>query len=163
MIKFEKLRFKNFLSTGNNFTEIDFLHSPTTLVVGHNGAGKSTLSNILTGLYRQDDGIVEVGGTKVEFNSPRDALNAGIGMVHQHFRLVSTFTVAENVVLGESDSSLFMDQKAVAARVKELSDRYALAVDPSARIWQLSVGEQQRVARGDAGIRTAGRTHMKRA
>lgn len=80
-------------------------------LLGENGAGKSTLSNILTGLYRQDVGTVEIGGKKVEFNSPRDALNAGIGMVHQHFRLVSTFTVAENVVLGESDSSLFMDQR----------------------------------------------------
>ena len=129
----------------NDHVNLEINFGEVHALLGENGAGKSTLSNILTGLYRQDDGIVEVGGTKVEFNSPRDALNAGIGMVHQHFRLVSTFTVAENVVLGESDSSLFMDQKAVAARVKELSDRYGLAVDPSARIWQLSVGEQQRV------------------
>ena len=129
----------------NDHVNLEINFGEVHALLGENGAGKSTLSNILTGLYRQDDGVVEVGGTKVEFNSPRDALNAGIGMVHQHFRLVSTFTVAENVVLGESDSSLFMDQKAVAARVKELSDRYGLAVDPSARIWQLSVGEQQRV------------------
>jgi simple sugar transport system ATP-binding protein len=129
----------------NDHVNLDINFGEVHALLGENGAGKSTLSNILTGLYRQDDGVVEVGGTKVEFNSPRDALNAGVGMVHQHFRLVSTFTVAENVVLGESDSSLFMDQKAVAARVKELSDRYGLAVDPSARIWQLSVGEQQRV------------------
>lgn len=129
----------------NDHVNLEINFGEVHALLGENGAGKSTLSNILTGLYRQDVGIVEVGGTNVEFNSPRDALNAGIGMVHQHFRLVSTFTVAENVVLGESDSSLFMDQKAVAARVKELSDRYGLAVDPSARIWQLSVGEQQRV------------------
>lgn len=129
----------------NDHVNLEINFGEVHALLGENGAGKSTLSNILTGLYRQDVGIVEVGGTNVEFNSPRDALNAGIGMVHQHFRLVSTFTVAENVVLGESDSSLFMDQKAVATRVKELSDRYGLAVDPSARIWQLSVGEQQRV------------------
>jgi len=114
-------------------------------LLGENGAGKSTLSNILTGLYRADEGIVEVSGHRCEFSSPRDALKAGVGMVHQHFRLVPTFTVAENVVLGESDGSLFMNHDQVATRVQELSDRYALAVDPSARIWQLSVGEQQRV------------------
>ena len=114
-------------------------------LLGENGAGKSTLSNILTGLYRADEGVVEVGGRPCEFSSPRDALDAGIGMVHQHFRLVSTFTVAENVVLGEANGSLFMNQDEVAARVQELSDRYGLAVDPHARIWQLSVGEQQRV------------------
>jgi simple sugar transport system ATP-binding protein len=129
----------------NDHVNLEINFGEVHALLGENGAGKSTLSNILTGLYRPDDGSVEIAGKKVEFNSPRDALNAGIGMVHQHFRLVSTFTVAENVVLGESDSSLFMDQKAVAARVKELSDRYGLAVDPSARIWQLSVGEQQRV------------------
>lgn len=114
-------------------------------LLGENGAGKSTLSNILTGLYRPDEGTVEVDGKAQSFSSPRDALEAGIGMVHQHFRLVATFTVAENVVLGESAGSLFMNEADVAARVKELSDRYGLAVDPSARIWQLSVGEQQRV------------------
>jgi len=114
-------------------------------LLGENGAGKSTLSNILTGLYRADDGVVEIAGHRCEFSSPRDALDAGIGMVHQHFRLVPTFTVAENVVLGESDGSLFMNQDQVATRVQELSDRYGLAVDPHARIWQLSVGEQQRV------------------
>jgi len=114
-------------------------------LLGENGAGKSTLSNILTGLYRADEGVVEVAGHRCEFSSPRDALNAGIGMVHQHFRLVPTFTVAENVVLGESDGALFMNHDRVATRVQELSDRYALAVDPNARVWQLSVGEQQRV------------------
>jgi len=129
----------------NDHVNLDINFGEVHALLGENGAGKSTLSNILTGLYRPDDGTVEIAGNKVDFNSPRDALNAGVGMVHQHFRLVSTFTVAENVVLGESDSSLFMDQKAVSDRVKELSDRYALAVDPSARIWQLSVGEQQRV------------------
>lgn len=114
-------------------------------LLGENGAGKSTLSNILTGLYRPDDGTVEIDGSSVSFSSPRDALHAGIGMVHQHFRLVETFTVAENVVLGEEDSPMIMDHDEVSAKVKALSDRYGLAVDPSARIWQLSVGEQQRV------------------
>ena len=114
-------------------------------LLGENGAGKSTLSNILTGLYRPDAGHLEIDGAPVSFASPRDALDAGIGMVHQHFRLVPTFTVAENVILGESDSRIFLDRDEVAARVQELSERYHLAVDPMARVWQLSVGEQQRV------------------
>jgi len=129
----------------NDGVDLEIRAGEVHALLGENGAGKSTLSNILCGLYRADEGVVEVAGRQSEFSSPRDALNAGIGMVHQHFRLVPTFTVAENVVLGESDGSLFMNHDQVAARVQELSDRYALAVDPTARIWQLSVGEQQRV------------------
>jgi general nucleoside transport system ATP-binding protein len=129
----------------NDGVDLEIRAGEVHALLGENGAGKSTLSNILTGLYRPDEGSVEVDGTPRVFSSPRDALEAGIGMVHQHFRLVATFTVAENVVLGESGGSLFMDQDEVAARVRELSDRYGLAVDPMARIWQLSVGEQQRV------------------
>lgn len=129
----------------NDGVDVDIRAGEVHALLGENGAGKSTLSNILTGLYRPDEGSVAIDGNVVHFTSPRDALNAGVGMVHQHFRLVSTFTVAENVVLGEPDSPFLMDQSRVAQQVNELSDRYGLAVDPSARIWQLSVGEQQRV------------------
>ena len=117
-------------------------------LLGENGAGKTTLSNILTGLYRPDEGEIELFGKRVEFNSPRDALDAGVAMVHQHFRLVSPFTVAENVVLGDHRDvgrSFVLRPRAIEARVEELSHRYGLAVAPRARIWQLSVGEQQRV------------------
>jgi general nucleoside transport system ATP-binding protein len=117
-------------------------------LLGENGAGKTTLSNILTGLYRPDEGEILLAGGSVEFHSPRDAIAAGIAMVHQHFRLVSPFTVAENVILGDQRDigrSFFMRTRAIEARVEELSLRYGLAVDPRARIWQLSVGEQQRV------------------
>jgi simple sugar transport system ATP-binding protein len=117
-------------------------------LLGENGAGKTTLSKILTGLYRPDDGEIALFGRVVEFNSPRAALDAGIAMVHQHFRLVSPFTVAENVVLGDQRDvgrSFLLRSRAIEARVAELSTRYRLAVDPRARIWQLSVGEQQRV------------------
>src|SRR5436305_11859354 len=113
-------------------------------LLGENGAGKSTLSNILTGLYRPDDGEIFVYGRQVHFQAPRDALEAGISMVHQHFRLVEPFTVAENVVLGEQRSFL-LHGRGTERRVKELSKRYGLHVDPRARIWQLSLGEQQRV------------------
>src|ERR671937_1205826 len=117
-------------------------------LLGENGAGKSTLSNILTGLYRPDEGEILIDGTPVEFHSPRDALEVGISMVHQHFRLVEPFTVAENVVLGDhrgEGRAFRLRRRAIERRVAELSQRYGLAVDPRARIWQLSLGEQQRV------------------
>ena len=113
-------------------------------LLGENGAGKTTLSNILTGLYRPDEGRIELYGEPVSFQSPRDALDAGICMVHQHFRLVEPFTVAENVVLGEGRRVL-LHPRAIEKRVAELGEQYGLDVSPKARIWQLSVGEQQRV------------------
>jgi simple sugar transport system ATP-binding protein len=117
-------------------------------LLGENGAGKSTLSNILTGLYRPDEGEILLGGRHVDFHSPRDALDAGICMVHQHFRLVAPFTVAENVILGDhrGEGRKFMvHPRRIERRVAELGERYRIAVDPRARLWQLSLGEQQRV------------------
>jgi ABC-type uncharacterized transport system ATPase subunit len=117
-------------------------------LLGENGAGKTTLSNILTGLYRPDEGNISLFGEPVEFHSPRDAIDAGIAMVHQHFRLVSPFTVAENVVLGDHRDvgrRFLLRARAIERNVAELSARYGVAVDPRARIWQLSLGEQQRV------------------
>ncbi|HEY3922022.1 MAG TPA: ABC transporter ATP-binding protein [Gaiellaceae bacterium] len=117
-------------------------------LLGENGAGKSTLSNILIGLYRPDDGEILLHGRPVHFGAPRDALEAGICMVHQHFRLVEPFTVAENVVLGDhrgEAKSFRLRTRATERRVAELSKRYGLHVDPRARVWQLSLGEQQRV------------------
>jgi ABC-type uncharacterized transport system ATPase subunit len=117
-------------------------------LLGENGAGKSTLSNILTGLYRPDEGEITLYGRPVEFRTPRDALDAGVCMVHQHFRLVEPFTVAENVVLGDhrgEGRTFRLHPRRIERRVSELSSHYGLAVDPRARIWQLSLGEQQRV------------------
>ena len=117
-------------------------------LLGENGAGKSTLSNILTGLYRPDGGEILLHGQPVSFASPREALEAGIGMVHQHFRLVPPFTVAENVILGDhrGEGKKFMvHPRRIERRVAELGERYRIAVDPRARVWQLSIGEQQRV------------------
>jgi ABC-type uncharacterized transport system ATPase subunit len=116
-------------------------------LLGENGAGKTTLSNILTGLYRQDEGEVELYGEAVRFHSPRDALDAGVCMVHQHFRLVAPFTVAENVVLGDhrKSATFFLNGRSTERAVAELGERYGLDVHPRAKIWQLSVGEQQRV------------------
>ena len=132
----------------NDHVDFEAAAGEVHALLGENGAGKTTLSNILTGLYRPDEGEIELFGKRVEFSSPRDALDAGVAMVHQHFRLVSPFTVAENVVLGDHRDvgrSFVLRPRAIEARVEELSHRYGLAVAPRARIWQLSVGEQQRV------------------
>jgi simple sugar transport system ATP-binding protein len=114
-------------------------------LLGENGAGKSTLMNVLAGLYRQDAGIIEVKGKPVEFSSPRDAIQAGIGMVHQHFMLVPSQTVTENILLGLDDPRFLMRLNEYDKKIAELGDRFGLKVDPRAKIWQLSVGEQQRV------------------
>ena len=114
-------------------------------LVGENGAGKSTLMSILAGLYRPDSGEVEIDGDPVRFRSPRDSIAHGIGMVYQHFMLVEPFTVAENVVLGERRSGVDLELPRVERELADLSEKYGLGVDPRAKIWQLSVGEQQRV------------------
>jgi simple sugar transport system ATP-binding protein len=117
-------------------------------LLGENGAGKSTLAHIVSGLYRPDAGEILIDGRPVEFRSPREAIAAGVCMVHQHFRLVSPFTVAENVILGDTKGAgrrFRINPGSVVRQVRELGERYGLPVDPRARIWQLSVGEQQRV------------------
>jgi simple sugar transport system ATP-binding protein len=132
----------------NDAVDLEVAEGEVHALLGENGAGKSTLSNIITGLYRPDEGEIAIRGQAVSFASPRDALNAGICMVHQHFRLVSTFSVAENVILGDhrgEGRKLAVNPRRIERRVAELGERYRLAVDPRARIWQLSIGEQQRV------------------
>jgi general nucleoside transport system ATP-binding protein len=114
-------------------------------LLGENGAGKSTLASVLCGLYRPDAGQVLVDGEPVTLRGPRDGLAHGIGMVHQHFRLVRRFTVAENVALGDRSQPLLMSSPQVHRAVAELGGRYGLPVRPDAVIGDLSVGEQQRV------------------
>ena len=114
-------------------------------LLGENGAGKSTLMNVLAGMYRQDAGIIKVNGKIVEFHSPRDAIQSGIGMVHQHFMLVPSQTVTENVLLGLNEPRFFMRLNEYDAKVAKVGEQFGLKVDPRAKIWQLSVGEQQRV------------------
>jgi simple sugar transport system ATP-binding protein len=132
----------------NDCVDFEALEGEVHALLGENGAGKSTLSNIFTGLYRADEGELDVHGKPVAFDTPRDGIDAGIGMVHQHFRLVMPFTVAENVMLGDHSDvgrSFRLHPRAIEERVEELGERYGMAVDPRSRIWQLSVGEQQRV------------------
>ncbi len=115
-------------------------------LLGENGAGKSTLMRILYGMYRPEEGEIRIDGQTVQFRSPQDAIRRGIGMVHQHFMLVPTFTVAENIALGLPSSRRFLlDLERVSRRVMELARLYGLQVDPAARVGRLSVGEQQRV------------------
>ncbi|MDP1837712.1 MAG: ATP-binding cassette domain-containing protein, partial [Reyranella sp.] len=117
-----------------------------TGIVGENGAGKSTLMSILYGLYRADAGEIWVDGQPVEMTSPRDAIAHGIGMVHQHFMLIDTFTVLENMVLGAEGGLLLAGGLAAArAELVRLGRDYGLTIDPDARVADLSVGEQQRV------------------
>jgi general nucleoside transport system ATP-binding protein len=132
----------------NDAVDFEAAEGEVHALLGENGAGKSTLSNILTGLYRPDEGEILLRGAPVSFHSPRDALDAGICMVHQHFRLVPPFTVAENVILGDhrgEGKKLMVHPGRIERRVAELGERYRIAVDPRARVWQLSLGEQQRV------------------
>src|SRR5262245_4101281 len=132
----------------NDGVDFEAAEGEVHALLGENGAGKSTLSNILTGLYRPDEGEIRLYGEAVQFHSPREALDAGICMVHQHFRLVPPFTVAENVILGDhrgEGQKFLVRPRHIERRVAELGERYRIAVDPRARIWQLSLGEQQRV------------------
>jgi ABC-type uncharacterized transport system ATPase subunit len=114
-------------------------------LLGENGAGKSTLMRCLTGLETPDEGSISIGGSEVALQSPRDAIEHGIGMVHQHFMLIPVFTVAENIVLGEEPGAIRLDRAAAAKRVRELSEHFGLEVDPGRLVSSLTIGEQQRV------------------
>jgi simple sugar transport system ATP-binding protein len=127
--------------------QIDFVlqHGSIHALLGENGAGKSTLMNILAGLYQPDEGSILVRGQPVTFHSPRQAIDAGIGMVHQHFMLVPSQTVTENILLGLDQPRFLLRLSQYDRKIAELSERFGLKVDPRAKIWQLSVGEQQRI------------------
>ena len=126
---------------------VDFCVMPGEVhtILGENGAGKSTLAAMLCGLYRPDEGHIEREGTPIRLRSPRDGLARGIGMVHQHFRLVDRFTVAENVVLGDPDQARILNHRDVEQRVAEIGERFGLPIDPRALISNLAVGQRQRV------------------
>lgn len=116
-------------------------------LLGENGAGKTTLMNILYGLYQPDEGDIFINGEKIQVHSPRDAIRAGVGMVHQHFMLIPVFTVTENVMLGDETVKVggVLDRTTTAARIHEISESYGLAVNPEDYVSDLPVGVQQRV------------------
>src|SRR6478609_7426486 len=130
----------------NDNINLDIRQGEVHALLGENGAGKSTLMNILYGLYRPDEGEILLHGKPVTFGSARDAIQVGIGMVHQHFMLIPVMTVAENIVLGvEPRERLLLDERAAERRVRELSQRYGLVVDPTALVQEITVGQEQRV------------------
>ncbi len=130
----------------NDHVDFDVRRGEVHTLLGENGAGKSTLMKILYGLHQPDEGQILIDDEQVHISSPADAIRHGIGMIHQHFMLVETITVAENVALGlKSSRGPLMDLDVVSARIEELSSAYGIKVDPAAYVWQLSVGEQQRV------------------
>jgi simple sugar transport system ATP-binding protein len=136
-------RFPNVVA--NQHVDLELYPGEVLALLGENGAGKSSLMNVLAGLYRADEGDIFIRGKHVEINSPRDAMHLGIGMIHQNFMLVDTMTVSENIILGLSDQPFVPDMGRVSERIRKLSERYHLQVDPESFIWQLGVGEQQRV------------------
>ncbi len=130
----------------NDKVDFDVHAGEIHALLGENGAGKSTLMKILYGLYQPNEGEIRINDRSVKIKSPTDALQLGIGMIHQHFQLVPAFTVAENIALGlHSSREPVLDLDVVSKRILELGERYGLKVDPSALVWQLAVGQQQRV------------------
>lgn len=128
----------------NEGITLDIFPGRIKALLGENGAGKSTMMSMLAGRYRPDEGWIEVDGRPVSFNSSKDAIAAGIGMVYQHFMLVDSMTVTENVLLGQ-EGSFFINPSEMEKRVRELSDAYGLDIDPAAHISDLSMGERQLV------------------
>ncbi len=114
-------------------------------ILGENGAGKTTLMNVLFGLYQPDEGKIALNGETTVIPSPRAAMDLGIGMIHQHFMLVDTLTVAENVVLGLRGQGLSLNLKATARKLRVLSEQFEFDIDPHSEIWKLPLGMQQRI------------------
>jgi len=137
------MRFPGVLA--NDRVDFDLRGGEIHALLGENGAGKSTLMNVLAGMYRPEAGTIRVHGLPAELRSPRDAIERGIGMVHQHFMLVPSQTVTENILLGLDEPRFRMRLSHYEGRVAQVAQEFSLHVDPRAKVWQLSVGEQQRV------------------
>jgi len=132
--------------TANNGVQLTVHKGEIHAILGENGAGKSTLMNQLYGLYKPTSGDIIINGERLEMNNPKDAIAAGIGMVHQHFMLVQPFTVTENIVLGtEPTKGMTLDMATARQNVVDISEKYGLSIDPDAKIEDISVGMQQRV------------------
>jgi simple sugar transport system ATP-binding protein len=129
----------------NDHADFELRQGEIHALLGENGAGKSTLMNVLAGLYSAEAGIITVNHKEVEFHSPKDAIKVGIGMIHQHFMLVPSQTVTENILLGMDEPRFRMNLNEYDQKISDLGKRFGMEVDPKAKIWQLSVGEQQRV------------------
>jgi len=138
---------KRFLEVvANKDINFDLYPGEICSLLGENGAGKTTLMNILFGYYTCDEGEIYIKGEKADLSSPKDAISRGVGMIHQHFALVPSQTVLENIVIGtDSGRTVFLDLKSARNKLVRLQERFGLQIDPEARVWTLSVGEQQKV------------------
>lgn len=138
---------KRFLdNVANDHVDFELRSGEICALLGENGAGKTTLMNILFGYYSFDEGSIRVRGNEVSFASPGDAIAEGIGMIHQHFTLVPSQTVLENIIIGSpGESRVFLNLPAARKRVLEIQDQFGLKVDPDALVWTLSIGQQQKV------------------
>src|SRR5213080_5485024 len=131
----------------NDAVDFDLRRGEVHALLGENGAGKSTLVNVLYGLYHPDEGSILVKGEPIRLHSPKDAIKHGIGMVHQHFMLIPVMTVAENIVLANEPvrAGVLLDEDAAEKRVEEIARTFKFAVDPRARVEDITVGQQQRI------------------
>lgn len=126
----------------NNDINLTVYEGEVHALLGENGAGKSTLMNMLSGIYTPDEGEIEIYGEKVSFSSPKDAIKMGIGMIHQHFKLIDVLSAKDNIVLGQK-IGLFTKGKTISQKVREISDKYGLDIDPEKKVYDMSVGEKQ--------------------
>ena len=126
----------------NNNVNLTLRHGEILALLGENGSGKTTLMNMISGIYRPDAGSIYINGREVQINSPRDAYELGVGMIHQHFKLVDVFTAAENITLGLDEK---LDLKATAARIRSICERYGFDLDPNQKIYDMSVSQKQTV------------------
>ena len=128
----------------NDGIDLEVRRGEILSLLGENGSGKTTLMNMISGIYFPDEGHICVGGREVTIRSPKDAYALGIGMIHQHFKLVDVFTAADNIVLGLEGKGAF-DLRAAARRVKEISEKYGFDIDPGKKVYDMSVSEKQTV------------------
>lgn len=131
--------------TANRDVSLDLYKGEILSLLGENGSGKTTLMNMLAGIYFPDEGHIFVDGKEVTIRSPKDSFDNGIGMIHQHFKLVDVFTAAENIVLGLESDGKKLDRRRIAAKVKEISDRYGFEIDPNQKVYDMSVSQKQTV------------------
>lgn len=128
----------------NKNISLKFYSGEIHSILGENGAGKSTLMNMLSGIYTPDSGSIFVKGKKVKFNLPKDSINMGIGMIHQHFKLVDILTAKENIIAGQ-DGKFFINGKKLSKEIKEISEKYGLEISPDKKVYNMSVAEKQRL------------------
>lgn len=141
-IKMEKISKSFGVVKANEDVDLNVKHGEIHALLGENGAGKSTLMNMLSGIYKPDSGSIFINGEKVSFSSPKHSIKMGIGMIHQHFKLIDIMTAKDNITVGQK-GKFFSNNKELVARIKEISDRYGLDIDPNKKVYEMSVGEKQ--------------------